>query len=59
MSVRDGINEWIKVEGWQIRVLSLNEHNIWGVIPTHKQTQVIIIRIMILTEVKLAMKQAQ
>lgn len=33
MSVGDGIDERVKVEGRQVRVLRLDVHNIWGVVP--------------------------
>ena len=31
--VRDGVDERIKVEGWQIRILCLDEHNVRHVVP--------------------------
>lgn len=33
MAMRDGVDERIKVEGWQIRVLCLDVHHVRGVIP--------------------------
>lgn len=33
MSVGDGIDERVKVEGGQVRILCLDVHNIWGVVP--------------------------
>ena len=34
--VGDGVDQGIKVEGWQIRVLCLDEHHIWSVVPERR-----------------------
>lgn len=33
VSVRDWVDEWVKVEGRQIRILRLNKHHIRSVVP--------------------------
>lgn len=39
MPVGDGVDERVKVEGWKVRVLCLDEHHIGGVVPaTHIST---------------------
>lgn len=34
--VRDGIDEWVEVEGRQIRILCLDEHHIRCVVPGYE-----------------------
>lgn len=31
--MRDGVDQRVKVEGRQIRILSLDEHHVWCVVP--------------------------
>lgn len=31
--MRDGVDQRVKVEGGQIRILSLDEHHVWCVVP--------------------------
>ena len=33
MSVRDGVNQRVKVEGWEVRVLCLDEYDRGSVVP--------------------------
>ena len=37
VSVGDGVDQGIKVERWQVRILCLNEHHIWGMVPAEQQ----------------------
>lgn len=37
MSVRNGVDQWIKVERWKIWVLSFDKYHIGCVVPAEKQ----------------------